>query len=251
MLFLQSDSHGEPEGHMPLPLEQALGQQFLLSFSGKKKPSPEMLAAIARQHIGGIVLFRAGEGQVTTIGPLFLKDSVENGGLGLSTDQIGAVYGTVASLAFIGGSILGGYFTSWLGLRRAMFFLILAMNLPNLAYFFLSAARPTSTPLIATALSIEMFGYGFGFVGLILFMMQEVAPGRYQTAHYSLATGFMQLGYVLFKMVSGNVQAAMGYKTFFIWVLISAIPALVLSRVIPWKEASASPATPDAAPAQA
>src|SRR5687768_7978444 len=59
MLFLQSDSHGEPEGHMPLPLEQALGQQFLLSFSGKKKPSPEMLAAIARQHIGGIVLFRA------------------------------------------------------------------------------------------------------------------------------------------------------------------------------------------------
>ena len=202
--------------------------------------------------IAFIILFRAGEGQVTTIGPLFLKDSIENGGLGLTTDQIGAVYGTVASLAFIGGSILGGYFTSWLGLHRALFFLILAMNLPNLAYFYLSAAMPTNTTLIATALSVEMFGYGFGFVGLILFMMQEVAPGKYQTAHYSLATGFMQLGYVLFKMVSGSIQGALGYKTFFVWVLLSAIPALILSKVMPFRSREAAPdAAPDAEAAQA
>jgi len=202
--------------------------------------------------IAFIILFRAGEGQVTTIGPLFLKDAIDKGGLGLTTDQVGAVYGTVASLAFIGGSILGGYFTSWLGLRRALFFLILAMNLPNVAYFFLSATMPTDTTVIATALSIEMFGYGFGFVGLILFMMQEVAPGKYQTAHYSLATGFMQLGYVLFKMVSGQIQEALGYKTFFLWVLISAIPVLILSRIIPFRSETSSPAAPPAAePAQA
>src|SRR5262245_14160921 len=180
-----------------------------------------------------IILFRAAEGQVVTIGPLFLRDTRAVGGLGLTTEQVGAVYGTVASLAFIGGSILGGYFTSWLGLKRALFFLILAMNLPNLAYVYLSSALPTQTPLIATALSVEMFGYGFGFVGLILFMMQEVAPGPYQTAHYSLATGFMQLGFVLFKMASGDIQKALGYQRFFVWVLLAAIPALILSRLIP------------------
>jgi PAT family beta-lactamase induction signal transducer AmpG len=198
--------------------------------------------------IAFIILFRAGEGQVMTIGPLFLRDARTAGGLGLTTEQVGALYGTVASLAFIGGSILGGYFTAWLGLKRALFLLICAMNLPNLAYVYLSGAMPTSTPLIATALSIEMFGYGFGFVGLILFMMQEVAPGKYQTAHYSLATGFMQLGFVLFKMMSGTVQEALGYRTFFVWVLLSAIPALVLSRLIPFR-APAAEARPVAAEA--
>jgi PAT family beta-lactamase induction signal transducer AmpG len=185
--------------------------------------------------IAFIILFRAAEGQVVTIGPLFLRDARESGGLGLSTQQVGAVYGTVASLVYIVGSILGGYFTAWLGLRRALVYLILAMNLPNLSYVYLSTALPTSTPLIAIALSLEMFGYGFGFVGLILFMMQEVAPGRYQTAHYSLATGFMQLGFVIFKMVSGDVQMALGYQKFFVWVLLSAIPALVLVRLLPFR----------------
>jgi MFS transporter, PAT family, beta-lactamase induction signal transducer AmpG len=186
--------------------------------------------------IAFIILFRAGEGQVTTIGPLFLRDARAAGGLGLTTEQVGAVYGLFASLAFIGGSVLGGYFTSWLGLRRALFFLIVAMNLPNAAYVYLSTAMPTDPSVITAALCVEMFGYGFGFVGLILFMMQEVAPGPYQTAHYSLATGFMQLGFVLFKMMSGSIQTRLGYRTFFVWVLVAAIPALILSKVIPFRE---------------
>ena len=180
-----------------------------------------------------IILFRAGEGQVTTIGPLFLRATRAEGGLGLSTTEVGALYGTLATVAFIGGSILGGYFTAWLGLRRAMFFLILAMNFPNIAYFFLSTEMPTNFTVIAAALSIEMFGYGFGFVGLILFIMQEVAVGKYQMAHYALGTGVMQLGYVLFKIMSGAMQEALGYQHFFLWVLVSAIPVLVLSRIVP------------------
>ncbi len=180
-----------------------------------------------------IILFRAGEGQVTTIGPLFLRAARGEGGLGLTTAEVGALYGTLATVAFIGGSILGGYFTAWLGLRRGMFFLILAMNLPNLAYFFLSTFLPTNFSVIAGALSLEMFGYGFGFVGLILFIMQEVAVGKYQMAHYALGTGVMQLGYVLFKIMSGAIQAALGYQHFFLWVLVSAIPVLLLSRIVP------------------
>lgn len=73
-----------------------------------------------------------------------------------------------------------------------------------------------------------MFGYGFGFVGLILFMMQVVAVGKYQTANYALATGVMQLGFVIPKMFSGAAQKKLGYDHFFIWVLISALPVFVL-----------------------
>jgi len=62
-----------------------------------------------------IFLYRAGEGQMVRIGPLFLVDSRATGGLGLSTEQFGTIYGTFGTLAFIAGSVLGGYFTSWMG----------------------------------------------------------------------------------------------------------------------------------------
>ncbi|HUG25689.1 MFS transporter [Piscinibacter sp.] len=200
--------------------------------------------------IAFIVLFRAGEGQIQTIGPLFLRDPRSEGGLGLSTDEVGIVYGTAGTVAFIAGSILGGYFTSWLGLKRALPILILAMNLPNLVFYFLSAALPESLTLIGAALALEMFGYGFGFVGVILFIMQVVAPGKYTTAHYALGTGVMQLGFVLFKVVSGDIQTALGYQAFFLWVLVAAIPVLAMSWFM---RIPAPPAPADAAaqPAQA
>lgn len=179
-----------------------------------------------------IILFRASEGQIQTIGPLFLRDARAVGGLGLSTAEVGAVYGTAGTVCFLVGSIAGGYFTSWLGLKRAMPVLILAMNLPNLVFWYLSAAQPDSLTLIAVALGVEMFGYGFGFVGIILFIMQVIASGPYQTAHYALGSGFMQLGFVLFKMVSGDIQQALGYRHFFLWVLACAVPVLVLTRFV-------------------
>ena len=110
------------------------------------------------------------------------------------------------------------------------------MNVPNAVFFFLSTSMPDNLAIVATALSFEMFGYGFGFVGLILFMMQVIAVGKYQTAHYALATGVMQLGLVIPKMVSGSIQMSLGYKNFFIWVLISAVPVLLMSRLLVIKD---------------
>ena len=177
-----------------------------------------------------IILFRAGEGQIQSIGPLFLRDARAVGGLGLTTAEVGWAYGTVGTAAFLIGSIAGGYFTAWLSLKRALPILILAMNLPNAAFWYLSHAQPESMALIVALLGVEMFGYGFGFVGVILFIMQVVASGRYQAAHYALGTGFMQLGFVLFRTISGDIQQALGYRDFFLWVLLASVPVLVLSR---------------------
>jgi PAT family beta-lactamase induction signal transducer AmpG len=195
-----------------------------------------------------ILLYRAGEGQVVRIGPLFLVDQRAAGGLGLTTDQFGAIYGTVGTVAFIAGSVLGGYFTSWLGLRRALLPLICVMNFPNLAYVYLSTALPSNHLWIASALSVEMFGYGFGFVGVILLMMQEIAPGKYQTAHYAFANSLMNLGLMIPGTVSGKIQMALGYQKFFVWVLISSVPAMILSRFIPVgaRAVAESPAEPPA-----
>lgn len=194
-----------------------------------------------------IFLYRAGEGQVVRIGPLFLVDTRATGGLGLTTEQFGTIYGTFGTLAFIAGSVMGGYFTSWLGLRRAILPLILAMNLPNLAYLYLSTSLPTNSALITSALSVEMFGYGFGFVGVILLMMQEIAPGKYQTAHYAFANSLMNLGLMIPGTISGKIQMTVGYRNFFIWVVVASIPALILARFIPIRGGKTAVETADEA----
>jgi PAT family beta-lactamase induction signal transducer AmpG len=188
-----------------------------------------------------IFLYRAGEGQVAKIGPLFLQAERLKGGLGLTMQQFGTIYGTFGSAAYILGSVCGGYFASWLGLRRALLPLICILNLPMLAYFYLSAALPTNPALITVAMSVEMFGYGFGFVGVILLMMQEIAPGRYQTAHYAFANSLMNLGLIVPGAVSGLIQMRIGYRNFFVWALISAIPSLLMTRFIPIRGGAEAP----------
>lgn len=180
-----------------------------------------------------ILLFRASEGQIQTIGPIFLRAARSEGGLGLSTDAVGWAYGTAGTIAFILGTMAGGYFSAWLGLRRAMLWLILGMNLPSAAFVFLSVAQPTDFAVIASALSLEMFGYGFGFVGVILYLMQVVAPGRYRTAHYAIGSGVMGLGMSFFRSVSGDIESRLGYQDFFIWGLLCAVPVLLLLRFVP------------------
>jgi PAT family beta-lactamase induction signal transducer AmpG len=180
-----------------------------------------------------VFLFRTGEGQVVKVGPLFLKAARAEGGIGLTTAQFGAIYGTFGTAAFIIGSILGGYFAASLGLKRALLPLILVMNVPMLTYFYLSTAMPTSVVRITTAMSLEMFGYGFGYVGVMLVMMQEIAPGKYQTAHYAFANSLMALGLIVPGFVSGWIQAKIGYERFFLWVLVSSVPAMIMAKFVP------------------
>jgi PAT family beta-lactamase induction signal transducer AmpG len=188
-----------------------------------------------------IFLYRAGEGQVIKVGPLFLRASRESGGLGLSFQKVGAIYGVFGSAAFILGSVLGGYFIARLGLKRALPWLILVLNLPMIAYWYLSVALPLDPVLVTTAMSVEMFGYGFGFVGVIMLMMQEIAPGKFQTAHYAFANSLMNLGVILPGAASGYIQTKLGYTHFFIWVIIAALPALILSRFIPIRAGAQPP----------
>lgn len=185
-------------------------------------------------HIIFIVFYRFAEGFAVKIVPLFLKAGREVGGLGLSTKDIGIVYGTAGAAAFVIGSILGGYFISSMGLKKALIYLCCAFNIPFIAYLLLAIFRPQSLFMIGTAVVVEYFGYGFGFVGLMLFMMQQVSPGKHQMAHYAFATGIMNLGVMLPGMASGYLSDWLGYKNFFIWVLIATIPAFIVTILVPF-----------------
>jgi PAT family beta-lactamase induction signal transducer AmpG len=181
-----------------------------------------------------IVFYRFAEGQAIKITPLFFKASRAEGGLGLETEQIGVLYGTFGAIAFVLGSIASGYFVSNKGLTRKTLMMLCAFfNIPFIAYAFLAVVQPTDPVIIGTAVAVEYFGYGFGFVGLILFIMQNIAPGKYKTAHYAFAGGLMNLGFMIPSMVSGFVSDYLGYKEFFIWVMIATIPAFIVSWLVP------------------
>lgn len=184
------------------------------------------------QAIAFIVLFRFGEGQVQTIGPLFLIESRAQGGLGLTTGQVGDIYGLAGTAGFLIGSILGGAFAARLRLARALAWLIVAMIIPNAVFYALSKALPTDLWTITAAVAVESFFYGFGFVGMILYLMQAVAPGTFQTAHYALGTGVMQLGFIFSKFISGSIQMQMGYEHFFLWTIAAGVPALLMSYFV-------------------
>jgi PAT family beta-lactamase induction signal transducer AmpG len=78
---------------------------------------------------------------------------------------------------------------------------------------------------------------------VILLMMQEIAPGKYQAAHYAFANSLMNLGLIVPGAMSGYIQKCIGYHKFFLWVMIAAIPALVMDRFIPIRGASAEQQT--------
>ena len=181
-----------------------------------------------------IVLYRFAEGQAIKITPLFFKAARTEGGLGLSTSQIGILYGVFGSIAFVLGSIIAGYFTAKFGLtRKTLMVLCTFFNVPFAAYAFLAIYLPQNVNIIGAAVAIEYFGYGFGFVGLILFIMKQIAPGKYKMAHYAIAGGLMNLGFMFPSMVSEFVSEYLGYKDFFIWVLVATIPAFLVSWYVP------------------
>ncbi len=185
-------------------------------------------------YICFIILYRFAEGYAMKIVPLFLKAGIDQGGLGLPVQEIGIIYGTFGAAAFVLGSILAGYYISALGLRKTLFSLCCVFNIPFVVYLLLAIYQPSNVWVIGSAIVFEYFGYGFGFVGLTLFMMQQVAPGKHQMAHYAFASGIMNLGVMIPGMMSGYLSDWLGYRNFFIWVLVATIPAFLVTWFVPF-----------------
>ncbi|HEV7331702.1 MAG TPA: MFS transporter [Flavisolibacter sp.] len=181
-----------------------------------------------------IIFYRFAEGQAIKVVPLFLKAEKEKGGLSLTNEDFGLLVGVFGTVAFILGSIAGGHFVSKKGLnRRILLFLCAVFNLPFIAYALLAIFQPQSHFMIGLAISLEHFGYGFGFVGLILYIMQVVAPGPYKMAHYAFGSAVANAGFLLSSSFSGQLSDWLGYHNFFIWVMFATIPAFLVTWLVP------------------
>lgn len=181
--------------------------------------------------LGFLLLFRLGEAQLVKMASPFLLDTSDLGGLGLTTGDVGLIYGTFGILALTLGGITGGIMASRRGLKYWILPMTLAINLPNLMYVYLSWAMPQSFWLISASVAIEQFGYGFGFTAYMLFMIY-FSEGKHKTAHFAICTGLMALGMMLPGMISGWIQDIIGYQNFFVWVMICTIPGFIIIRFL-------------------
>ena len=215
----------KPSSDIPSSEGNNMLQEFwntFVSFFKKNNLGPSMAF---------FLLFRLGESQLVKLASPFLLDTRENDGLGLTTSEVGLIYGTIGIVFLTIGGILGGYLASKKGLKYWIWWMTIAINLPNLVYVYLSYATPSNFTIIASCVAVEQFGYGFGFTAYMLFMIM-FAEGKSKTAHFAICTGFMALGMMIPGMVSGWLQEIIGYQNFFIWVIICTIPSFFVIKFL-------------------
>ncbi|MCQ2252226.1 MAG: MFS transporter [Bacteroidales bacterium] len=175
-----------------------------------------------------MLLYRLGESQLAKMAAPFMLDSIENGGLGLSTETLGYINGTFGLVAMSVGGIVGGLAIARHGLKRWLIPMILAINVPDALYALMAYTQIQDFAAIASMVSLEQFGYGFGFAAYSVYMLQ-FSKGQYPTSHYSICTAFMAAGMMLPGMCSGWIESHTGYPMFFVWVMICCVPSVLVA----------------------
>ena len=178
-----------------------------------------------------MLLYRLPEAQLAKMSIPFLIDPISEGGMGLTTEQIGFVQGTVGIIGLTLGGILGGIAVSRHGLKHWLWPMVWAISLPDAVYVYLSYVQPESLWLVNTCVFIEQFGYGFGFTAYMLYLIY-FANGEHKTAHYAICTVFMALGMMIPGMAAGWLQEVMGYQMFFIWIMVCTLATFGVTALL-------------------
>lgn len=178
-----------------------------------------------------MLLYRLPEAFLIKMCTPFLVASQELGGLGLSTQDVGWIYGGVGVFFLTAGGILGGTFASKVGLKKSLWVMAGCMTLPCATFVYLAVCQPVNVLAICTALAIEQFGYGFGFTAYMLYMMY-FSEGEFKTSHYAICTAFMAASMLLPGMVAGYIQEAIGYANFFWMVMVCCVATLIVTYFV-------------------
>lgn len=187
---------------------------------------PDILASISF-----ILFYRFAENQLVKLIAPFLLDPRDAGGLGLTNEQYGLAKGTIGVVALVVGGLLGGAAISRWGLKACLWPMVAIMHTPDLVFVYLAWAQPSNYPLITALIGVEQFGYGFGFTAYMMYLIR-MAEGPYKTAHYAIATGLMALSVFATGTFTGALQEAIGYRWFFLWVVLSIIPGILVAAAV-------------------
>ncbi|MDM8153398.1 MFS transporter [Bacteroides gallinaceum] len=216
-----------PDSDRPAANVSAHGllREFLLTFR----------SFFQKEGIGAALLFmllyRFPEAQLAKMSIPFLLDPLSEGGLGMTTEQIGFTQGTVGIIGLTIGGILGGIAVARNGLKHWLWAMVWAISLPDLVYVYLSYFPETSLLWVNVCIFIEQFGYGFGFTAYMMYLIY-FSRGTHSTAHYAICTAFMALGMMLPGMAAGWLQEQLGYRLFFIWIMVCCVATFAVTALL-------------------
>jgi PAT family beta-lactamase induction signal transducer AmpG len=178
-----------------------------------------------------MLLYRLPEAFLVKMINPFMLNSVADGGLAMTKEEVGLLYGTIGIAALTVGGILGGLFASKLGLKKSLWPMALSLALPCLSFVFLAMFQPENNWIIGSCIALDQFGYGFGFTAYMLYLIY-FSNGEFKTAHYSICTAFMALSMMLPGLVAGYIQEWLGYTDFFIFVMVCCLATVLVTMKI-------------------
>lgn len=183
-----------------------------------------------RTALAYLLFYRFAEAQLTVFLKPFMFADLADGGLAFSEKEVSLIYGVFGPLFLTAGGILGGIAIARHGLRRWMMPMAVAINVPNAVYVPLAMSQSQDLWLSGLAVSIESFGYGFGFAAYLMYMIY-LARGEHETAHYAICTGVMAAGMSFPGIVASGVQQYLSYDAFFVYVLLTCLVSFAVTHL--------------------
>lgn len=172
-----------------------------------------------------IVLFSLHECFVLKGVLLFLVDPGSIGGLSLGPQEVAFAQNTVAGMAMMAGCVLGFETMRRDGLRRWMWFMVLALTLPDVMLLYLAYAMPSELSIITLCLSVESAGCGFGMAGFVRYL-RYYGQGRSLPAYGDSCLALVAFSLLLAGVSAGFMQDYFGYRRFFLFVVCMAFVAI-------------------------
>jgi PAT family beta-lactamase induction signal transducer AmpG len=176
-----------------------------------------------------VVLFKLSDNLTQSLlRPFFVQ-------VGFNDTDVGVATMTIGTLGIMGGTILGGLLTNFVGLGRALWITGVLQMGSNLGYAVVAQVGPhRPTMYAAQAFEYVTSGLGTGAFGVLLLRLTEK---RFSATQYALLSSLFSLPRVLAGPPTGLLVDAIGWRDFFVLTVAAGLPGLVmLHRFVPWRE---------------
>ena len=174
-----------------------------------------------------VVLYKLGDNLTQALTRPFLIQ------IGFNDVDVGIGAGTIAGVAIVAGTFVGGWCTDRIGLGRALWVFGFFQMFSNLGYAVLAHVGP-SRPLMYAAIAFELGSSGLG-QGAFGVLLMRLTQKRFSATQYALLSSLFTLPRIFSGPVAGVLADVMGWRDFFILTVVFGVPGMaMLTRFVPW-----------------
>lgn len=174
-----------------------------------------------------IFFYKLGDSMATALATPFYLD------MGLSKTEIGLIAKNAGLWPSVIGGLLGGVWMVKLGINRALWVFGAVQMLAILGFAWLAVAGHNLF-VLGAAIGIEAFGVGLGTAAFVAYIAHTTHP-LYTATQFALFTSLAAVPRTFANATTGYLVDDLGWKNFFIFCFVAAIPGmLLLFKVAPW-----------------